>query len=125
MLTTVSAIVGLILSVLAVGAIIATVWARFRTTADETTTVLYKAEAEAWKARAERLEAEFATYRTEMASQVASLASRVDSLEVENRFLRSQYDYREEIAAVRTDIRNLPCQVAPSVTTIQVKTEGA
>jgi FtsZ-binding cell division protein ZapB len=69
------------------------VWAKFRTSSDETTAKLWKEEAEAWKAKANRLE-----------EMYSSLEKRVDHLENENRMLRELHDNKSEIAALRADV---------------------
>lgn len=69
------------------------VWAKFRTSSDETTAKLWKEEAEAWKAKANRLE-----------EMYSSLEKRVDHLENENRMLRELHDNKREITELRSEI---------------------
>ncbi|XVU22540.1 hypothetical protein ACQPZJ_35465 [Actinoplanes sp. CA-054009] len=110
-MATFGAVVALVAGVLGLVALVGILWARFRTSADETTALLWKGNAEAEKARADRLEAELAAQRLQM----ADLIRRVETLEQENRVLRSINDYRDEINALRADISaalsQLPCQL--------------
>ncbi|MER7445043.1 hypothetical protein [Micromonospora avicenniae] len=89
----VGAILGVLVSVLALAALIGLVWARVRSSADETTAALWKEEAAAWKAKAERLEQAF-----------TALEKRVEHLESENKMLRALHDNREEMNALRDAI---------------------
>lgn len=83
-------IAGAVAAILTIAAIAGMIWARVRSSADETTAALWKGEAEAQKARADRLEA-----------VLADLARRVELLEDENRTLRALHDSREEMAQLR------------------------
>ncbi|MEU8086339.1 hypothetical protein AB0B57_22355 [Micromonospora sp. NPDC049101] len=87
------AIAGLVVAVLAVAAVIGVLWARIRTSSDETTAALWKGEAEAWKSKAERLD-----------RALLALEKRVDHLESENKMLRALHDNREEMNALRDAI---------------------
>lgn len=69
---------------------LAAAFTRWRSGSDETTAVLWQAEAVAWKAKAERLEVD-----------LSNLTRRVDAIEAENNALRTLHDSREEMAATR------------------------
>lgn len=84
---------GALVSLAAIAALVGFVWARFRTSADETTSRVWKEEAEAQKARADRLEA-----------SLNSLAVRVERLEHENETLRDLATGKGELIALRADI---------------------
>lgn len=82
-----------VLSLLGLAAVIGAIWARLRSSSDETTAELWRQEAEARKAQTERLIAE-----------IASLRVRVEHLESENKMLRTLHDNREEMTALKEAI---------------------
>lgn len=90
----VGSVAGVVAAVLTVGAAVGVLWARMRSSADETTAGLWRGEAEAQKARADRLEA-----------ALAALERRVDHLEAENKTLRALHDGRDEMRALRDEMR--------------------
>lgn len=87
-------VTGALVAVLTIGAAVGILWARMRSSADETTAVLWRGEAEAQKARADRLEA-----------ALAALERRVDHLESENKTLRALHDGRDEMRLLRDEMR--------------------
>lgn len=103
----VGSITGALIAVLTVGAAAGILWARMRSSADETTAGLWRGEAEAQKARADRLEA-----------ALAALERRVDHLEAENKTLRALHSGRDEIQALRDEMRQGFAQIANALTTI-------
>ena len=110
MVTTVGGILAVISGVVALAALFGVIAARFALSRKETTTQVWKEEAEAYKAKSERTDVALA----DLTSAFAALTHRVERVEGENVILRELVTGKAEIAALAkavdhgfADIRSL------------------
>lgn len=85
---------------------------RWRSSVDETTTAVWREEAEAYKAKAERLEV-----------LIRDLARRVSHLEAENTTLRALHDSRAEVLSLREAVMPALAEIAARLHTMTTKGE--